>query len=179
MPFPRVTLAVNGIRTTPLGFGCVGLFRISNPEERSDLLRTAYDSGLRHFDVAPMYGLGRAEHELGVFARMHRGELTIAAKFGIRPTLAARGMSHAQGPLRRLFAASPGFRDRAWAHAAAPSGRLYEHGGFHDAGARRSLERSQHPRVQRALVRVLGLGRPPKEYEQSFRSAMLSCIRPR
>lgn len=42
--------------------------------------------------------------------------------------------------------------------------------------ARTRLRR--HPRVQRALVRVLSFGRPADEYEQSFRSAMLACIRP-
>lgn len=35
-----------------------------------------------------------------------------------------------------------------------------------------------HPRVQRALVRVLSLGRSTEEYEQGFRSAMFACIRP-
>jgi len=142
MPLPRVTLGVDGIQTTPLGFGCASLFRISDSVERSAVLRTAYEYGLRHFDVAPMYGLGRAEHELGVFARSRRDELTIATKFGIRLTLAARGLSHAQGPLRRLLAARPALRDQARTHAAAPSGRLYEHGGFDATSARRSLERS-------------------------------------
>ena len=42
--------------------------------------------------------------------------------------------------------------------------------------ARSRLRR--HPRVQRALVRVLSLGRTCRGYEQSFRSAMLACIRP-
>jgi D-threo-aldose 1-dehydrogenase len=142
MPMPMVTLGVDGIQTTPLGFGCASLFRISSPAQRSALLRTAYDSGLRHFDVAPMYGLGRAERELGAFARMRRAELTIATKFGIKPRLVARGLSYAQGPVRSLFAARPGLRDQARAHAAVPSRRLFEHGGFNAAGARRSLERS-------------------------------------
>jgi D-threo-aldose 1-dehydrogenase len=133
---------VGGTATTLLGFGCASLFRISSPAGRSELLHTAYDAGLRHFDVAPMYGLGRAERELGTFARPRRAELTIATKFGIRPTLATRSLAYAQGPVRRLFAARPGLRDQARAHAAAPSRRLYEHGEFHAAGARRSLERS-------------------------------------
>jgi FkbM family methyltransferase len=42
--------------------------------------------------------------------------------------------------------------------------------------ARSTLRR--HPRVQRALARVLSLGRSAEEYEQGFRSAMLACIRP-
>lgn len=142
MPLPTVTLGADGLRTTSLGFGCASLFRISSRAHRSVLLHTAYDSGLRHFDVAPMYGFGRAEHELGVFARRRRADVTIATKFGIKPTPAARGLSYLQGPVRRLFAARSGIRDQARAHAAAPSRRLFVHGGFHAAGARRSLERS-------------------------------------
>jgi D-threo-aldose 1-dehydrogenase len=142
MPLPMVALGVNGIQTTPLGFGCASIFRVSSPAQRSGLLHTAYDCGLRHFDVAPMYGLGRAEHELGTFARPRRAELTIATKFGIKPKLTARGLSWAQRPARRLFAARPGIRDQARALAAVPGRRLYAHGGFDAAGARRSLERS-------------------------------------
>ena len=142
MPMATVTLGVNGIRTTSLGFGCASIFRVSSRAERFNLLWVAYDSGLRHFDVAPMYGLGRAEHELGVFARPLRSELTIATKFGIRPRFTVRGLARAQRPVRRLFAARPGLRDQARAHAAAPSRRLHEHGGFHAAGARSGLERS-------------------------------------
>jgi FkbM family methyltransferase len=42
--------------------------------------------------------------------------------------------------------------------------------------ARSRLRR--HPRVQRAVVRVLSLHRNAEAYEHSFRSAMLACIRP-
>jgi D-threo-aldose 1-dehydrogenase len=51
-------------------------------------------------------------------------------------------MSYAQAPVRRVFAAKPAIRNQARAHAAGPSRRLYEVGGFTAAGARRSLERS-------------------------------------
>ena len=89
-----------------------------------------------------MYGVGRAEPELGAFAGARRAELTIATKFGIKPTLIARGLAHAQGPVRRVFEAKPAIRERAKAHAAGPSRLFYEHGEYHAAGARRSLERS-------------------------------------
>ena len=36
----------------------------------------------------------------------------------------------------------------------------------------------QHPRVRGALVHALSLGRYGREYEESFKAAMLSCIRP-
>jgi D-threo-aldose 1-dehydrogenase len=142
MPLPTVTLGVDGIQTTPLGFGCASLFRIPRSAQRSRLLHTVYDAGIRHFDVAPMYGLGRAEHELGAFARARRAEVTIATKFGIRPTLVARGLAYVQGPARRAFAARPAIRDQARVHAAGQSRLLYEQGGYHAAGARRSLEGS-------------------------------------
>lgn len=142
MPLPTVTLGVGGIQTTPLGFGCGGLFRIPNAAQRSQLLHTAFEAGIRHFDVAPMYGLGRVEPELGTFARARRAQITIATKFGIKPTLVARGLAYAQGPVRRAFQARPAIRDQARVHAAGQSRLLYEQGGYHAAGARRSLEHS-------------------------------------
>jgi FkbM family methyltransferase len=36
----------------------------------------------------------------------------------------------------------------------------------------------QHPRMQRTVVHLLSLGRSAEVYEHSFKSAMLSCIRP-
>ena len=142
MSLPRLDLGSSGIRATPLGFGCATLFRASDPAQRSRLLHAAYDAGIRHFDVAPMYGLGRAESELGRFTRMHRSDVTIATKFGIRPTLVVRGLAYAQRPVRRMFASKPTIRDRAGAHAAAPSRLLYEQSGYDASGARHSLQRS-------------------------------------
>jgi D-threo-aldose 1-dehydrogenase len=142
MSISRLDLGSSGILATPLGFGCATLFRASDPAQRSRLLHAAYDAGIRHFDVAPMYGLGRAEPELGSFTRRHRSEVTIATKFGIRPTLAARGLAYAQRPVRRAMESSPVIRDQARAHAGAPSRLLYEKSGYDADGARRSLHRS-------------------------------------
>lgn len=142
MPLPRPDLGSSGIRTTPLGFGCATLFRASDPARRSRLLHAAYDAGIRHFDVAPMYGLGRAEHELGSFIRPRRSEVTIATKFGIRPTLPARVLAYAQRPARRVFESKPAIRDQARVHAATPSRLLYDTSGYDASGAKRSLQRS-------------------------------------
>jgi D-threo-aldose 1-dehydrogenase len=142
MSLPTADLGDSGIRTTPLGFGCATLFRAADPAQRSRLIHAAFDVGIRHFDVAPMYGLGRAERELGKFARFHRAELTIATKFGIRLTATARGLAHAQRPFRRAIQARPAVRDQVRNHAAAPSRLLYEKGGYDAPGARRSLQRS-------------------------------------
>jgi D-threo-aldose 1-dehydrogenase len=142
MSLPKLDLGSSGIRATPLGFGCATLFRASDPAQRSRLLHAAYDAGIRHFDVAPMYGLGRAEPELGSFIQARRSEVTIATKFGIRPTLAARGLAYAQRPVRRTFEAKPTIRDQARAYAAARNRLLYQKSGYDARGARRSLQRS-------------------------------------
>lgn len=148
MSLPTVVLGDLTIRTTPLGFGCASLFRAPDPSQRLCLLHTAYDAGIRHFDVAPMYGLGRAETELGLFAKGRRGDLTIATKFGIKPTIIGRGIGHVQRPVRRILAARPTIRDHARGEPGSSrvvyesSRLLYEMGGYDAAGAKRSLERS-------------------------------------
>jgi hypothetical protein len=52
---------------------------------RLRLLETALDQGIRHFDTAPLYGMGLAEELLGRFARKHREEITLTTKFGLFP----------------------------------------------------------------------------------------------
>lgn len=147
MPLRTVTLGMSGVETTVLGFGCANLFRLPRAAQRIALLEHAYEAGVRHFDVAPMYGLGLAESELGRFAKRRRGSITIATKFGIRPTTSARALARAQGPARRVLEASPRLRQQAKSKAAGPSqGRLgpllYSADGYSSAAARKSLESS-------------------------------------
>src|SRR4051812_14671879 len=112
------------LETTALGFGCAGLFREPSSQKRLQLLDRAFDCGIRHFDAAPMYGLGIAERELGRFSRHRRDSLVIATKFGIEPTPVARGLARVQGPIRRLLAAAPPLRQAAMSTAAGPSSGL-------------------------------------------------------
>ena len=49
------------------------------------LLETALDSGISHFDTAPLYGWGEAEPLLGEIAARRRDEMTIVTKVGIAP----------------------------------------------------------------------------------------------
>ncbi|HET9153536.1 MAG TPA: aldo/keto reductase [Solirubrobacterales bacterium] len=53
-----------------LGFGCASLMRLPSRRRRQALLAEAFEQGIRHFDVARMYGLGAAEGELGRFAAL-------------------------------------------------------------------------------------------------------------
>jgi D-threo-aldose 1-dehydrogenase len=147
MTLRTVTLGTGGIETTVLGFGCANLFRLPRRAQRIALLETAYEAGVRHFDVAPMYGFGLSESELGRFAKRRRRDITIATKFGIRPTTAAKTLARAQGPARRVLEASPALRRQAKSKAAGPStGRLgpllYSAEGYDSAGVKKSLERS-------------------------------------
>jgi D-threo-aldose 1-dehydrogenase len=147
MVLRRVVLEATGIETTALGFGCADLFRVGDSVGRARLLEAAYDAGIRHFDVAPMYGLGRAEAEVGRFARRRRGGVILATKFGIGPTSLARALGRVQRPVRRTLEALPAVRQQAREKAAGPeSGRLgpmlYSTEGYDAAAARASLERS-------------------------------------
>ena len=113
---PTRELAGTGVVTSAVGFGCAGLFRIPQRSARRSVLDAAYDAGIRHFDVAPMYGLGLAEAELASFLRRRRADVTVTTKFGIDPTLLGRGVAHFQrtgaGVSRQASQRRRGIEDR-------------------------------------------------------------------
>jgi D-threo-aldose 1-dehydrogenase len=142
-----ITLPGTDLSTTALGFGCAGIFAEPSARGRRRLLDAAYAAGVRHFDVAPMYGLGRAESELGRFATGRADPVVVATKFGIDPTPVGRALGRVQGPVRRVLAAMPSLRATARANAKdAGSGGagalLYRSEGYGAEAARASLERS-------------------------------------
>jgi len=47
------------------------------------VLEAAFEAGVRHFDTAPLYGMGRAERCLGEFLARHRDEVTVTDKYGL------------------------------------------------------------------------------------------------
>ncbi len=64
------------LNMTRLGMGCASLGGLFAPVDAPTCLATlqaAWDCGIRYFDAAPMYGLGRAEHMLGYFLREQIG----------------------------------------------------------------------------------------------------------
>lgn len=95
-----------------LGFGCASLMRLPSRRRRQALLAEAFERGIRHFDVARMYGLGAAEAELGRFARGRRGEIAIATKFGIAPNGKIGRLARLQPPARALLGRFPTLRAR-------------------------------------------------------------------
>ena len=94
--------------TTRLGFGCSSLMGALSRRASLHLLHSAYDAGLRHFDVAPMYGYGEAEPCLGELLAKHRAGVTVTTKYGIAPpknkSVLRMGRAIA-GPLIRQFPA--------------------------------------------------------------------------
>lgn len=133
----RVALTED-VTTTRLGFGCGGLMRLESRSERQRLLASAFDSGIAHFDVARMYGLGQAEAELGRFARGRRADITIATKFGIEPRKGLSPLARFQGPARAVLARFPALR-----RAIKRRGHLVDAPRHYDARtASRSLEES-------------------------------------
>ncbi|WP_224008160.1 aldo/keto reductase [Aureimonas sp. SA4125] len=61
----NIELTLLGMGTAPLG----GLYAPVALEDARAALKAAWDAGIRHFDAAPMYGLGRAEHLVGELLR--------------------------------------------------------------------------------------------------------------
>jgi D-threo-aldose 1-dehydrogenase len=126
-----------------LGFGCASLYGLPGKRDRRAVLESAYDLGIRHFDVAPIYGLGIAEAELGDFAQTHT-DIQIATKFGIRRTAMGRFAGFIQPPIRRILQMSSGVKSKVYQSGDAPevgvaSRILYSPRDYSVANARRSL----------------------------------------
>lgn len=68
-----------GFGTAPLG----NLYRSITNEQALRTLQEAWSQGVRHFDTAPLYGLGLAETRLGSFLReMPRDDYVLSTKVG-------------------------------------------------------------------------------------------------
>lgn len=85
-PFEAVPLGGTGVSVTRLGFGAAsigGLFTPVADEDAVEVVRRAWDLGIRYFDVAPLYGYGAAERRLGVgLAGRPRDAYVVSTKVG-------------------------------------------------------------------------------------------------
>ncbi|MEN4477255.1 aldo/keto reductase [Mycolicibacterium cosmeticum] len=129
-----------------LGFGCASLYALPSAQHRRALLETAYELGIRHFDVAPTYGLGIAEKELADFLH-RRTDVTVATKFGLRPSVLGRIAGATQHPIRQGLARLPTLQAkmRGVARQQEPGVLdriLYTERDYSVAAARRSLSDS-------------------------------------
>ena len=137
----QIALGTSVRQTTRLGFGCGNLMGATNRRDSLKLLESAYDAGIRHFDVAPMYGYGEAESCLGEFLQRHPGQVTITTKYGVAPpkksAIIKAGRSIAGPILKQL----PALKHRL-AQAANAATRNNERPAFTAAQAKASLDRS-------------------------------------
>ena len=114
----RIALPGSGRETTHLGFGGSGLMGGLSERESLALLETAFDAGIRHFDVAPAYGHGQAERCLGKFLRGKREQVTVTTKYGILPPKGVGLLGVARSVVRPALQRLPAVRKRV-AQAAA------------------------------------------------------------
>jgi D-threo-aldose 1-dehydrogenase len=137
----QIALGDTGRTTTRLGFGCSSLMGALGRRASLDLLESAYDAGIRHFDVAPMYGYGEAEGCLGEFLHRHRDHGTVTTKYGISPAKKSPLLSLALRVAGPILKAVPSAKHRL-AQAASAATRPSEEATFTPQQAKASLERS-------------------------------------
>ncbi|MEV6833218.1 aldo/keto reductase [Streptomyces sp. NPDC051133] len=146
-------LGRSGVEVSPLGFGAAGIGNLFTPvddEQAHEAVHAAWERGIRYFDTAPHYGLGRSERRLGAALRAYdRGAYTVSTKVGRRLEPAdGTGDDLASG-----FAVPAGHR-RVW--------------DFSADGIRRTLEASLD-RLGLDRVDVVYLHDPDDHAEQAFR----------
>jgi aryl-alcohol dehydrogenase-like predicted oxidoreductase len=74
-----VRVSALGLGGTPFG----DMYAVVPDETAFATVRAAFDAGVRYFDTAPLYGVGKAERRLGLgIAGLPRDEITISTKVG-------------------------------------------------------------------------------------------------
>jgi aryl-alcohol dehydrogenase-like predicted oxidoreductase len=121
-----------------LGFGCANLMGRVSRRESLRILDTAFDSGIRHFDTAPLYGFGEAESVLGDLLKRYRDRVTVATKFGIMPPKSSAALKVAKSIARGVVAVFPQLRRQIRRGA----DRMIEKGSFTINECRQSLQNS-------------------------------------
>ncbi len=135
----KVNFPGTDITTSKVGFGCSVLLGAKAGRRASRrILETAYDAGIRHFDVARSYGYGEAESLLGDFLKDRRSDVTITTKFGINPPKRAKTLNYVKNFIRPFANMVPGIRHAARRHAISSMAR----GQFSVENARQSLDES-------------------------------------
>ena len=93
-PFESVAIGTTGAAVTRLGLGGAGLsgmvladgiYQGSGFDEALRIIRRAYELGIRHFDTAPLYGMGRSEVRYGsVLGELPRDSFSLSTKVSRR-----------------------------------------------------------------------------------------------
>ena len=137
-----VALGSTARSTTRLGFGCSSIMGALSRRDSLRMLEAAFDAGIRHFDVAPMYGFGEAESCLGEFLRRHPGHATVTTKYGIPPEQSRPHLRLARAIARPILKAFPSLKNRVATVATAAAAQPEAKAAFTAGQARASLDRS-------------------------------------
>ena len=137
----QIALGTSGRQTTRLGFGCGNIMGATGRRDSLKLLESAYEAGIRHFDVAPRYGYGEAESCLGEFLQRHPGQITITTKYGIFPAKQAPLITIGRQIAGPIVQNLPGLKQRL-AQMAKATTRNKERPTFTAAEALASLDHS-------------------------------------
>ena len=105
------------IKIPSVGFGCSTLTSVGH-KKALRLLDSAFDAGVRHFDVARYYGYGETESILGNFIKPLRTQITVTTKFGIDPPRRTSALRIALGAGRRILRFVPSARRIVQKHVA-------------------------------------------------------------
>jgi D-threo-aldose 1-dehydrogenase len=133
-----VALNIIGRSTSRVGFGTGSLLRTGSPRGRQRLLAAALDSGITHFDTAPVYGFGESERTLGRFLVGRRQQVTVTTKFGLQASPMAARLAVLQRIGRSAIRMLPALRRVAVRNASV----LYESPRFVSSAINASLESS-------------------------------------
>ena len=86
MVFNTSKLGESSISLTEMGFGGAPLGSVgkrASEDQAMEILRVAYESGIRYFDTAPLYGHGLSEKRIGKFLNtISRDSFAISTKVG-------------------------------------------------------------------------------------------------
>jgi len=86
-PLARTYLG-DGLSTSPIGYGAMGLAAVYGPIDDAEALSTLHhvvDAGIDLIDTADVYGAGSNERLIARLLADRREEVTLATKFGIVP----------------------------------------------------------------------------------------------
>ena len=85
-PLETMELGSTGLKVTRIGLGGApmgGLFSEVSSENAFSILETAYESGIKYFDTAPLYGSGKSESYYGTYLPyVPRNQFVISTKVG-------------------------------------------------------------------------------------------------
>jgi D-threo-aldose 1-dehydrogenase len=85
-PATTIEIGTTGVSITSMSLGCgpFGDMWAPVPDEQAvATVHAAFDAGIRYFDTAPLYGVGKSERRLGLGVRdLPRAAITISTKVG-------------------------------------------------------------------------------------------------